>query len=392
MPSNFQSKGARTNTVGGKNVVLKRMTQHYQALADMKPSIDTTEPITRVRLNKIKQSPLKQRRKSNKAISSPLGYKRASKPKDILTKTKSAIQRIRSESGTFQQTNSVSDLPQKLVERRMRREHRERKEHQRTLDKISDTIRHLDHQSIHDRKYNRFDPIAYPVTLLRRDSMNHTPMPCLSDSSKNLGRLQCVTDTETRATLSRQFSNRNGAERKVRALNAMTAPLSSRRHRAKSCPSTPVRPQSAKMSSRPKSVSKLNSKQRRPQSAVHNRRKQSRVKRDEPMTGSRNFDFSENEPMAMNTDPLHPHNDSTVTGPLHPQSLHLKNRIMSQIIKHKIFSEEALIAFFKSTLLQYGLNDDHMVSIICELCDEFHVPIQKVIVDTDPDATCDTLR
>ena len=395
MPSNFQSRGARTNTVGGKNVVLRQMTQHYQALADMKPQIDTTEPITRVRHNKVKQSPMRRRRRSNKAINSPLGYKRAPKPKDILTKTKTAVHRIRTGAGTLNQTHSGSDLREKLVERRIRREHRERKEHQKTLDKISNAILDLDHQSVHDRKYNRFDPIAYPVTLLRRDSAHNTPMPCLSDSSKNLGRLTCVTDTATRDTLSRQYSHRHSAESKIRALNAMhgpTAPLSSRRHyRAKSCPSTPIRPQSAKMNSRAKSVSKLNTKPKRPQSAIHNRRRSGggRLKKDHypNYIESQNFNFSENEPMAMNT-----RTDESNTGSMHPQSLHLKNRIMAQIIKHKIFSEETLIAFFKSTLTQYGPEDDNLISIIGELCHEFHVPFQKVMVNTDPESTCSTLR
>ena len=80
-----------------------------------------------------------------------------------------------------------------------------------------------------------------------------------------------------------------------------------------------------------------------------------------------------------------------VNGP-DPQTLQLKNRIMSQIIQHKIFAQEKLIAFFKSTLLQYGPEDEHLISIVGELCHEFHVPFQKVMVQTDKASTCTTLN
>eukprot|EP01083_Nonionella_stella_P229120 811344_1 len=150
MPS-FQTHGARTNTVGGKNVVLKRMTQHYQALADIKPQIDTNEPVTRIRYGKLKSpSKTKKRRKS---INTPLGYKKAAKPKDMLTKTMSAVKRISTETTAFnKQSKKAMNLSEKLIERRMRRDRREMREHQKTLNKISNTISNLDNQSIHARK------------------------------------------------------------------------------------------------------------------------------------------------------------------------------------------------------------------------------------------------
>eukprot|EP01084_Bolivina_argentea_P118181 209738_1 len=355
MPS-FQTNGARTNTVGGKNVVLRQMNQHYQALADMKPHIDTNEPATRIRYNKLKSPPRKKQKhnKKKKSLNSPLGYKKAAKPKDILTKTVNAVKRIRKEETTFNKPSKTStDLSEKFIARRMRKNKREMKEHQRTLDKISNTISNLDKQSIHDRKHNRFDPIAYPVTLLRRDLQGHNPMPCLSDSSKNLGRLKCYTDFETRENLRKKYANQKPSFQLQRSCirYGNTAPISSRKH---SCPNTPLRPQSARLNSnntrkrikRPQSARKLCKK--RPQSAKNNRRKV-----------MRSFTYNENE--------------SSINNQSNTEALQLKNQIMSEIIQHKIFAQEKLIEFFKSKLSENEPND-HLTAIIEALCHEFHVP------------------
>ena len=103
----YTGNGARTNTVGGKNVVLRQMTKHYQALADMRPHIDNGEPESRIRVKNLKESIRKsklspsKKSPSKKSINSPLGYKRAPKPKNTREKCMIAIKKIKNEKATF---------------------------------------------------------------------------------------------------------------------------------------------------------------------------------------------------------------------------------------------------------------------------------------------------
>ena len=183
-----------TNTVGGKDLVLRQMTLHYEALSAIRPQIDTQEPVTR-------------------AIHQHL--KRARKPKDLPSKTWMTVRRINS-----MRFDKESEATKSMSKQRVRgQDEYEMKEHQKMLHKISNVISRLDHQSIHDRKKNPFDPIAFPVTLFRRNSRTHSIIPCLSGTIESLGILTRRRDIETRNSLRRCYSRRTpkvGANRIVR--------------------------------------------------------------------------------------------------------------------------------------------------------------------------------
>ena len=111
-------------------------------------------------------------------------------------------------------------------------------------------------------------------------------------------------------------------------------------------------------------------------------------KNHKPSVSFKFDDQQYDEPMLIDSD----NDDININGKsVHPQTLQIKNRIMSQIIQHKIFSQNKLISFFKSTLQEYGEDDEIILSIIRDLCTEFHVPFQKVMVDTPDDASVTTL-
>ena len=189
----------------------------------------------------------------------------------------------------------------------------------------------------------------------------------LSDSSKNLGSLKLVKDVQTKQHLSKAFlcSHLNCNNNRTSA----TAPMTSRkRTRGVSAPSSPLRPQSARFSSnrnKRRKISKCNSARKiykkRPISVINNDRIS-----NIPFEHKCTFDFDEN---------------------VDADALQLKNQIMSQIIQHKIFAQDKLIAFFKVKLMEYGC-DSYVVKVLRELCEEFHLPFQKVMANTKQNETC----
>ena len=220
------------NTVGGKNLILHHMTVHYEALAHILPQIDTHEPASRA---------VNKKQPSNKITTLPLGYKRAKQIKDLSTKTMDAVKRIKeqrigvafkrhyrkcSKAAHADPAHKDKDkIKIRPSDKSMMREHK------KMLKKMAHVITNLnDGLSIHYRKKNQFDPIAYPVTLFRRDTKHQTrTVPCLSSSSQSLGQLVKFTDFETRILLKKSARKRSRSRGKqVRCCRNNSAPGSSR--------------------------------------------------------------------------------------------------------------------------------------------------------------------
>lgn len=435
--SSIQTHGSRTNTFGGKEYVVQQMTKHYQALANMKSHVDTSSPVTRTKHQNLLCSPHKKNKHNLKSPNKPLPYKKADKPKDWLSKTKAEIKRIKNSSSSKNIQQQIN-LSEKFIERRLRKEKREMKEHQKRLDKISAAIYDLEHQSLHDRKRNQFDPIANPVVLFRRSPIR-SPMnklnrkkrresdagcasylspnvkfsgmiDCLSDSKQNLGKRKLYKDNLTprilRYSIAKQLQSKS--------ILPLFSPLPKTMNlRINSCQQNKKRFQKRE---RPKTCtnrnkSQNNIRQQRPMSAIHSSQSKSSSNlrrslnfqniRSGEENDSLHFNFSSPRKYNKGKDGLlnkckslsiSPSNDEKINMinvstsvqisnnniTLNDECLCLKNKFLAEILSKNIFSEENLIAFFKLKFKQYG-NEDRDINIIIKyLCEQFQVTLQKV--------------
>jgi len=194
------------NTVGGKDLILHHMTVHYEALAHILPSIDTHEPTSRA-VNR-------QLQPRNRSTTLPLGYKRAKHIKDLSEKTMDTVKRIKEQrvGVTLKRhyRKRIKDAHGDPARQMCPSDKSRMQEHTKMLKKMAHVITNLNTQSIHYRKKNQFDPIAYPVTLFRRDTKHQARIvPCLSSTSQSLGQLVKFTDFETRFHLKKSSRKRS---------------------------------------------------------------------------------------------------------------------------------------------------------------------------------------
>ena len=152
---NYPITTDNVRNVGGKDMILSRMVNHYSALSEAKPVVDTKSPQPKVKKtpHEIKGDLFRREQFHNVREA----YKKVSNAKSYVDNKEPATFKIK-------RKNCFKSVKEKYEEI----------EHLRTLKAMSKRI--LSIGKMHERKKNRFDPIANPTYFFlnaqKRDSNN----------------------------------------------------------------------------------------------------------------------------------------------------------------------------------------------------------------------------
>lgn len=135
-----------TNTIGGKNMVLHRMENHYKALSQIKAQIDCKNPKSREIIQKKKRD-----LKNNNNYSKNKIKKESENKNEWIHKTQAAIKEIQSKpSVTTQnrQSTHLANLTEIFNQRRVRNYQRQMNNHQKTLHKMFNAIHNINYPAV----------------------------------------------------------------------------------------------------------------------------------------------------------------------------------------------------------------------------------------------------
>eukprot|EP00495_Collosphaeridae_sp_1-RS-2012_P006673 TRINITY_DN628_c0_g1_i3.p1 TRINITY_DN628_c0_g1~~TRINITY_DN628_c0_g1_i3.p1 ORF type:complete len:417 (-),score=66.50 TRINITY_DN628_c0_g1_i3:218-1468(-) len=369
MPS--KSFPAYIDTVSGKDVILRRMQKHYNAIRDIKPCVNAGRRKSKRKANKhinnLQKSTFKKvkKRQTDRDL---FGF-------EMVNKTFTTICKIHRNKGPV--TTDVSEPKTRgaimgLKEARLRKSKVQEQQHRIELDKMEDYVAHIFSET--ERKKNQFDHQGNPVKLFRRTPSTLSQFECLAGSCRKLGQRSLITiasPTKRKRTKYNNFFNapmvntwqdyRNTSEFEGGGPVSVRSPKGYKKcgvspfHRAGKCAGRTSTSRDTTTTSRKKK------KRLRPSSA-RTRAKSSAIhqppKRTRPESARR--------PSMMK---------DRLTG-----ISEIKEKLIAKIISERLCNEEDLIELFKESLSKdsEAMITGHLLPMIAGLCEHLQVNFRRI--------------